>query len=91
MKMAQVMSLIKSKPDKKAGYLVHFYRAERGLLFSDYFPEKGEPPIPTEEKAWKLAEQFAAKTRGQFVHIYVVRRADFMPVPGYRTRLIENR
>jgi hypothetical protein len=71
--------------------MVHFEWAGDGFLRSDYFPDvhAGELPIATEDEAWQMAAQFAAKTRKRCVNVYVIRREDFTPVQGYRERMIE--
>lgn len=76
---------------KKEGYMVSFEVKERGILRSDYFPDKhaGEPLIPTEEEAWELAEQFAKATDGDVVNIYVIHHT-FYPVKGYASKMLKN-
>lgn len=90
MKMQEAMNIMEAGP---AGFMVTFERADGATLASDHFPEvrSGEPPIATEDEAWQMAAQFAAKTRKRCVNVYVIRREDFAPVPGYRERMIENR
>ena len=92
MKMREAMNIMEDKP-KPAGFMVHFEKVVGSMLHSDYFPDvhAGEPPIPTEEEAWQMAAQFAAKTRKRCINVYVVRREDFTPVPDYAQRKIENR
>lgn len=92
MKMQEAMQIMEDAP-KLGGFLVNFEKVAGGMLHSDYFPDvrAGEPPIPDEGEAWKMAAQFAAKTRLQCVNIYVVRADNFRPVSGYRERLIVNR
>lgn len=77
---------------KPMGYMVSFERKEGLILAGDYFPDKhrGDPLIPTEEEAWMLAQKFAARTVGKCVNVYVITH-DFVPVPGYEARKIENR
>lgn len=91
MLMHEAMRIISAEPNPK-GYMVSFDRKEGRFLASDYFPDKrwGEPLIPTEEEAWVLAQRFAAKTVGRCVNVYVVAH-DFVPVPGYAARKIDNR
>ena len=60
------------------------------MLIGGYFPERDEPTIESEEKAWELATAFASKTLGRYVDIYVT-DADFIPVKSYRDRIIRNR
>lgn len=92
MKMQEAMAVVEGESNS-AGFLVHFEWLNRGVLSGDYFPNihAGEPPIATEEEAWKLAEKFAVKKRGVCVNLYVVRSDNFTPVPGYRERKIVNR
>lgn len=89
MKMVDAMKVIYGVP---SGYMVSFEWKKGMFLHSDHFPDKyaGESLIETEEEAWKLAVQFAEKTRGKVVNVYVIGR-NFAPVAGYRERLIENR
>jgi hypothetical protein len=70
--------------------MVNFEHKSGVILTSDYFPEKGEKLIKTEEEAWDLAKDFATKTRGKCVNIYVVDKRG-VPVAGYKERFIENR
>lgn len=92
MKMQEALDIIENAP-KPAGFMVHFEWAGDGFLRSDHFPDvrAGEPPIATEDEAWQIAAQFAAKKRKRCVNVYVIRREDFTPVHGYRERMIENR
>lgn len=91
MLMHEAMQVINDEP-KPMGYMISFDRTDGRFLTSDHFPDKhrGEPLIPTEEEAWVLAQKFAAKTVGRCVNLCVVAH-DFEPVPGYKTRKIENR
>lgn len=91
MLMYEAMRVINDEP-KPMGYMVSFERKEGRFLAGDHFPDKhrGEALIPTEEEAWALAQKFAAKTVGRCVNVYVVAH-DFVPVPGYEARKIENR
>jgi len=69
------------------GYRVSF-EWRRGMLLSlDYFPEHGEPLIPTEEDAWRVAEKFAATAPDNICNIYVINR-DCRPVDGYEARMM---
>ena len=90
MKMQDAIKIIDDA--EKQGFMVSFEHAKGGMLLGDYFPDKhaGEKLIESEEIAWLLARQFAAKTRGKCVNIYVV-DANFNPVKGYRERTIKNR
>ena len=92
MKMQAAIQIMESTT-KPAGFMVAFERAGDGFLRSDHFPDvhQGEPPIETEEEAWAMAAQFAAKTHKKCVNVYVIRREDFVPVPSYKERMIENR
>ncbi len=91
MKMSEAMEVIEGKWEL-AGYMVSFSHAGDGFLRSDHFPDKhaGEKLIPTEIEAWRLANSFAAATKGRCVNIYVV-DSRFCPVNGYKDKLIENR
>ena len=92
MKMDEAMEIMKGTP-AQAGYMVHFEKVVGRTLESGYFPDvrAGEPPIETEEEAWQLAQKFAAKTRGKYINIYVIRRENFAPVLDYSLRQIVNR
>jgi len=91
MKMRDALKIIKGT-QSPTGFMICFERAGDGFLKSDHFPDKhlGEPLIPTEEEAWKLARQFAEKTKGKCVNIYVV-NSDFSPVIDYEEKQIKNR
>ena len=90
MKMEDALQIIESHPK---GFMVAFERREGPFLVSDNFPDVriGEPAIKTEAQAWDMAEKFAAKTVGECVNLYVIRREDFSPVNGYESRIIANR
>ena len=92
MKMQEAMRIMGYAP-KLPGFMVHFTRVNGCMLEGDYFPDvhAGEEPIQTEEQAWQMAAQFAAKTRQRCVNIYVIHRADFTPVADYAGRQIKNR
>ena len=89
MKMKKAMEIIDGEKD---GFMVSLEWKKGGMLCSDHFPDKhaGEDLIPTEKEAWMLAAEFAKKTVGKAVNIYVT-NADFTPVTGYREKYIENR
>jgi len=89
MRMKDAMNVINGNG---TGYMVSFERKEGGMLYSDYFPDKteGESLIMSESRAWSLAKQFASKTRGECVNIYVI-NADFSPVNGFQKQMIDNR
>jgi hypothetical protein len=89
MKMKEAEQIINGEIE---GFMVSFEWKEGGILRSDYFPEKhaGEPLIKTEKEAWMLASEFARKTRGKVVSLYVV-DSSFKPVANYRLKYIENR
>ena len=77
---------------KPAGFLVHFEKVVGGMLHSDYLPNvrAGYRPIPDEDEAWNIAEKFAFETSLRCVNIYVVHSDNFVPVDGYRERMISN-
>ena len=90
MKFKEAIDIING--EHKNGYMVSFEVKSGPILCSDHFPDKhaGEELIKTEADAWVLARQFAEKTKGKCIHIYVI-GSDFRPVPGYRDKIIENR
>ena len=90
MKMQEAVEIIEGV--KAKGFMVHFERVDDGLLYADYFPDKhaGEELISTEEEAWKLARDFAAKTKRRCINIYVI-DSMFSPVAGHKNKLIKNR
>ena len=89
MNMATALEIINRDNE---GFMVHFEKVERGMLYGDYFPEKhqGEELIKTEDEAWELAKLFAKKTKGSCINIYVI-GSNFKPVPDYNKRTISNR
>ena len=91
MKMQEALRIINTDI-LEPGFMVAFERVEGGILASDYFPDQvaGEPLIKTEEEAWRLAEEFAARTWGRCVNLYVI-KSNYTPVEGYKDRLIVNR
>ena len=92
MKMQEAMRIMGYAP-KLPGFMVHFTRVNGCMLEGDYFPDvhAGEEPIQTEEQAWQMAAQFAAASWQRCVNIYVINRANFMPVADYAGRQIKNR
>lgn len=85
MKLSEALAIIKGKPN--LGFMVHCTKkSASGLLATEYFPDPsfGEELVKTEEEAWILAEEFAAKTKGLYVDIYVV-NSHFVPVDEKRT------
>jgi len=82
--MSEVDDLLAKKPQ---GFRVAFEKRERGMLGSDYFPERDEPLIQIEAEAWEWAGRFAAKAPPEYVNIYVVDH-QYRPVDGYRCRLM---
>lgn len=89
MRRAAVLDIIQ-RGIQPAGYRVSFDRVDGKFLVGGWFPERDEPLIETEALAWAWAIQFAAKTFGRYVNIYVI-DDNWVPVPGYEARLIENR
>jgi len=73
------------------GFRVAFERYGDGFLRSDYYPDRGELPIPFEEEAWKVAEILAKILKGKACNFYVVKSEDWTPVKNYKEREIINR
>ncbi len=69
-----------------AGYRVSFEKREGGMLYSDHFPDRDEPPIVTLDDAWRLAEDWAKVDPNTYVNVYVVNALDWVPVDGYNDR-----
>jgi hypothetical protein len=90
MKLSDAMSIIRHGGMKPPGFRVHFEHKNGNILTSDYFPESDEAPFSSEESAWWYAEQFAQKTKGKCINIYVV-DGSFVPVRYYELKMIENR
>lgn len=99
MKFADALEIIggEEKPD---GYIVSFESKTGPTLGMDLFPDiwSNEFPIPDEEHAWRLAEDFAAKTKGKFINIHVctVKKLagglfKIKETDQYESRRIENR
>lgn len=70
-------------------FRVHYEQREDIFLRSLYFPAEPET-IPTEDEAWKQAEDFAKANKGRVVNVYVT-DASHHPVRGYEARKIHNR
>jgi len=85
MKMSEAKRIMDGRTK---GYRVHFESVQGCCLLGDFFPDRGEELIPTENEAWYLAHRFASRTRGRCVNIYVVDE-DYKPVEGYEK--IKNR
>jgi hypothetical protein len=88
MKLEEAMQVINAK---SKGYRVIFEWVMGTILSTDYFPDRNEPPIETEEEAWRLAILFAENTVGKAVNIYVCHANTYMPVRGYEDKIIKNR
>lgn len=74
MRLVEALAIIKGRPN--LGFMVHCMKRHTSgsILATEYFPDKdaGEELIQTEDEAWDLAEQFAEKTKGEYIDIYVV-------------------
>jgi hypothetical protein len=88
MKLKDAMSIIDKK---ETGFMVHFEKRIRGMLHSDFFPDKhaGEDLIPTETEAWELANRFAKSTDRDYINIYVIDH-NFRPVIGYNFKKLKS-
>lgn len=86
MKLSEAMSIIDKK---ESGYMVHFEKRNGNILSSDYFPDKNENLIKSEDEAWKLAERFANATDENHVNIYVIDH-NYKPVFGYEKRKLKS-
>lgn len=85
MRMREAQQIIDDHCNQKnKGYMVHFENRHKGILSSDYFPDKhdDEELIETEELAWDLANQFHEATTKSIVNIYVVDE-NWVPVKNY--------
>lgn len=82
MKMLDAQRLMRAK----GGYRVQFERREGGMLHSDCFPDRDEPPIIDLEDAWKLAAQWAALDPAVYVNVFVTYAVDGCPVENYTSR-----
>lgn len=81
MKFADVAELMK----KESGFRVCWEARRDGCLFSEYTPERGEPPFQTEDEAWAFASKLAdALGPSKICNVYIVHAHDFSPVPNYR-------
>lgn len=70
------------------GYRVRFHRRERGILFTDSFPDKCESPIKSYNEAFVLASRFAsigAKREDLYVNVCVVHSDNGAVVEGTPT------
>lgn len=82
MKVKETMDMIEAKE----GFRIHFEVREGSILRSDFFPDREEELIKTEDEAWKLARRFAcAVDFNTYVNIYVINKT-FSPVVGYRDK-----
>ena len=85
MKLAELQERIKRRA--RPGWRVHFERPEGSGWLSDMIPDRDEPAIAEEDRAWELASEVAAAFPDA-VNIYVIRADDFTPIPDYRKRMI---
>lgn len=89
MTMEEALQIMKGQSN---GFMVSFERRDSYALVSDHFPDvkSGEPAIETEEEAWRMARQFAAKTQGRCLNVRVI-HSDYSPVSSSINRVIKNR
>ena len=80
----------KAMMTKAHGYRVTFEERKDGMLCSDFFPERGEPPIAELDEAWELAEKWAKVDPDRFVNIYVINGLNWSPVPDYQRRMFNS-
>jgi hypothetical protein len=74
--------------ERQGGFRVAFEVRDNGMLRSDLCPEREEPACRTEQEAWALAER-VARTGSHIVSVYVVHAKTFVPVEGYRGRMLK--
>ncbi len=84
MRLADAMNI-----GRPRGFRVAFEKRQGLVLAGDHFPERDEPLIATEDEAWRLAGEFAAKAPPEYVNIYVIDHT-WQPVSGYRERMIRS-
>ena len=89
MKWEEVRAII-NKADRQYGYRISFEWYGDGFLRSDYFPERDETLIESENTAWKIAKMFANRMKGKVCNVYVTDQ-DYMPVREYKNKMIKNR
>lgn len=89
MKMSEALDYINNEPQ---GFMVNFEWCGDGFLRSDHFPDKwgGEELIESEDKAWRLAYEFARATKGRTANIYVTDHK-LKPLPDHMEKMIKNR
>lgn len=79
MRIKEAMNIIEAEE----GFRVHFEKRESSILCSDFFPDRDEEMIKTEDEAWELARRFASAVSSvDYVNIYVCDKK-FCPVIGY--------
>lgn len=82
MKIKDAMDMIEAEE----GFRVHFEKREGSILHSDFFPDRDEEMIKTEDLAWELARRFAGAVDSNiYVNIYVTDKT-FSPVVGYNLK-----
>ena len=65
---------------RRKGFRIRFEKRVESQWVTDYFPDKGEKPLPSEVSAWELARRFAESNpsggeeiqEGDIVNISVV-------------------
>jgi hypothetical protein len=80
MRLTEAQAII----DTWSGYRVHFEVVDRGILRSNYVPDRDEEPFVSYDAAWAFAEKLARATRGKFVNFFVVRASDSTPCGAQR-------
>ena len=71
MKFSEAKRII-NRLDILPGFYISFTHYDGQQTFTDRFPEKDEPLIPTKEEARELARSFARPTKGTCLDIMVL-------------------
>lgn len=92
MKMKVAMEIIDTYEEHKnrqPGYMVEFEHRKHSILASGHFPDanKGDELIPTETKAWDLANRFNEATNSDYVNIYVIDQ-NYRPVANHANKTL---
>jgi hypothetical protein len=88
MKMEYALKIIENSRD---GYVVNFSVHIGAICRLDQFPEKDEPLIESEAKAWELAQKFANSTDASTDDIFVSKiiRGRYKPAADYQDKMIK--
>jgi len=86
MKLSDALEWIRKHNENVGMVRVSFEWRRDGVLESDFFPARNEPPLSPDEATIHMHE-FARAMKGKVVNVYLVDAKDFTPLGDYNTRV----